>query len=103
MAGAITTGQVGCRRGAPGGGRLLAEPPRVHTFGSMSPDRVPAAEQARTGHSWIDEISDEECMEIFWLYVDPPEPFLAAYPPQLLGAAMRYALRAVVGEGAKIT
>jgi hypothetical protein len=34
-------------------------------------------------------------MEIFWLYVDPPEVFLESHPPELLGAAMRYALRAV--------
>lgn len=44
---------------------------------------------------WIDELSDQQCMEIFWLYVDPPEPFLKAHPPELLGAAMRYALREV--------
>lgn len=44
---------------------------------------------------WIDTLSDEQCMEIFWLYVDPPEPFLEAHPPALLGAAMRYALRQV--------
>ena len=44
---------------------------------------------------WIDEISDEQCMEIFWLYVDPPEPFLESHPPALLGQAMRYALKQV--------
>ena len=32
------------------------------------------------GASWIDELSDEQCMEIFWLYVDPPEEFLSAHP-----------------------
>lgn len=48
-----------------------------------------------TGTDWIDELADEQCMEIFWLYVDPPEPFLAAHPPALLGSAMRYALRTV--------
>lgn len=47
------------------------------------------------GTAWIDALSDEQCMEIFWLYVDPPEPFLAAHPPALLGQAMRYALRQV--------
>ena len=47
------------------------------------------------GLDWIDELSDEQCMEIFWLYVDPPEPFLAAHPPALLGQAMRYALKQV--------
>ncbi len=48
-----------------------------------------------TGTEWIDELSDEQCMEIFWLYVDPPEPFLQSYPPELLGQAMRFALREV--------
>ena len=50
------------------------------------------------GTRWIDELSDEACMEIFWLYVDPPEPFLEAHPPALLGQAMRYALRQVAAE-----
>lgn len=45
---------------------------------------------------WIDELTDSQCMEIFWLYVDPPEEFLQRYPPALLGQAMRYALREVV-------
>ena len=45
---------------------------------------------------WIDQLTDEQCMEIFWLYVDPPEPFLEAHPPKLLGMAMRYALREVL-------
>lgn len=49
--------------------------------------------------SWIDDLTDEECMEVFWLYVDPPEPFLEAHPPALLGAAMRYALRRVAEYG----
>jgi len=55
-----------------------------------------------TGIDWIDELSDEQCMEIFWLYVDPPEPFLQSHPPELLGQAMRFALREVassLGEG----
>ena len=62
----------------------------------MIADRHSAAGAPSTDPSWIDEISDEECMEVFWLYVDPPEPFLKAHPPALLGAAMRYALRAVM-------
>jgi hypothetical protein len=53
---------------------------------------------AATGTDWIDELSDEQCMEIFWLYVDPPEPFLQAYPPELLGQAMRFALREVAAS-----
>lgn len=47
------------------------------------------------GTAWIDELSDEQCMEIFWLYVDPPEAFLQSHPAPLLGAAMRHALRLV--------
>jgi len=57
---------------------------------SLHPDQPPA--------DWIDRLTDEQCMEIFWLYVDPPEPFLAAYPPALLGSAMRYALRRVADQ-----
>jgi hypothetical protein len=49
----------------------------------------------QSGTNWIDELSDSQCMEIFWLYVDPPEPFLEAHPPALLGQAMRFALRKV--------
>ena len=48
-----------------------------------------------TGVAWIDDLTDEQCMEIFWLYVDPPGPFLESHPPELLGAAMRFALRRV--------
>lgn len=47
------------------------------------------------GTGWIDELTDDQCMEIFWLYVEPPEPFLERHSPALLGEAMRYALRAV--------
>jgi len=54
---------------------------------TLRPDRSP--------ENWIDELSDEQCMEIFWLYVDPPEPFLEAHPPALLGQAMRLALKQV--------
>ncbi len=50
------------------------------------------------GTDWIDAMPDAECLEIFWLYVDPPEPFLASYPPELLGAAMRRALREVAAR-----
>jgi hypothetical protein len=45
--------------------------------------------------AWIDAMTDAQCMEVFWLYVDPPEPFLAQYSPRLLGAAMRRALREI--------
>jgi hypothetical protein len=50
--------------------------------------------------AWIDAMTDAECAEVFWLYVDPPEPFLAKYPPQLLGVAMRTALRAIAQASA---
>ena len=50
------------------------------------------------GSDWIDELSDAQCMEIFWLLVDPPEQFLDAHPPGLLGQAMRHALRTIVRE-----
>jgi len=47
---------------------------------------------------WVDALSDDQCMEIFWLYVDPPEPFLESHPPALLGQAMRFALRQVLED-----
>lgn len=50
------------------------------------------------GTDWIDQLTDSQCMEVFWLYVDPPEPFLARFPPALLGAAMRHALRQVAAR-----
>ena len=50
------------------------------------------------GSDWIDELTDSQCAEVFWLYVDPPEPFLARYPPALLGQALRYALRQVAAQ-----
>ena len=56
-----------------------------------------------TNADWIDELSDSQCMEIFWLYVDPPEPFLEAHHPALLGQAMRYALRQVATEAERST
>ena len=56
---------------------------------------MPVEADQAAGADWIDALTDEQCMEIFWLYVDPPEPFLAAHPPALLGQAMRYALREV--------
>ena len=51
-----------------------------------------------SGTDWIDDLEDEQCMEIFWLYVDPPEPFLKRYPPALLGQALRYALKQVAAS-----
>jgi hypothetical protein len=65
--------------------------------GSSGREGAPGPE----GTDWIDTLSDEQCMEIFWLYVDPPEEFLRSHPPELLGRAMRYALRLVAGEVAR--
>ncbi len=56
---------------------------------------APPLRPGQSGTDWIDELTDSQCMEVFWLYVDPPEPFLAKFPPALLGAAMRHALRQV--------
>jgi hypothetical protein len=53
-----------------------------------------------SGTDWIDQLTDSQCMEVFWLYVDPPEPFLARYPAALLGRAMRHALRQVAAHAA---
>ena len=50
------------------------------------------------GTEWIEELSDEQCMEIFWLLVDPPDDFLNAHAPRLLGQAMRHALHTIVRE-----
>jgi hypothetical protein len=45
-----------------------------------------------TGTDWIEDLTDSQCAEVFWLYVDPPEPFLERFPPALLGRALRQAL-----------
>ena len=63
------------------------------TSDSPPPSSAPRADA--TDCDWIDDLSDAQCMEIFWLYVEPPEPFLRSYPQQLLGQAMRYALHQV--------
>ena len=55
----------------------------------LSPDMPP-------GTSWIDALTDEQCKEIFWLYVENADEFLAEHPAPLLGAAMRYALRTIL-------
>jgi hypothetical protein len=59
---------------------------------------MPEFRPDESGVEWIDDLTDAQCMEIFWLYVDPPEAFLSRHPPALLGVALRYALRAVVRE-----
>jgi hypothetical protein len=60
---------------------------------------TPALTPQEDGFAWIEQLSDEQCKEIFWLYVDPPEPFLARFPAALLGEAMRYALRTIAATG----
>ncbi len=47
------------------------------------------------GTEWIDDLTDDQCLEVFWLYVESPEEFFAKYPKPLLGQALRYALRRV--------
>ncbi len=61
----------------------------------MEPRPAPDVQPHEPGTAWIDQLADEQCMEILWLYVDPPEPFLKAHPPALLGRALRYALHRV--------
>lgn len=48
-----------------------------------------------SGTDWIEDLTDSQCAEVFWLYVDPPEPFLEKFPPALLGRALRQALHEV--------
>lgn len=48
------------------------------------------------GSDWIDDLTDDQCLEVFWLYLESPDEFFARYPKPLLGQALRYALRAVV-------
>jgi len=51
-----------------------------------------------TGADWIDELTDDQCLEVFWLYVESPEDFFAKHPKPLLGQALRYALRRVFAD-----
>jgi len=48
------------------------------------------------GAAWIDSLTDDQCLEVFWLYLEDPEAFFARYPKALLGQALRYALREVI-------
>lgn len=59
---------------------------------------APIIETDPSDFAWIEDLTDEQCMEVFWLYVDPPEPFLAQHPPALLGQALRHALRQVLAS-----
>ncbi len=49
-----------------------------------------------SGTEWIDQLTDDQCLEVFWLYLEDPETFFARHPKPLLGQALRYALRAIV-------
>ncbi|WP_372719178.1 hypothetical protein [Immundisolibacter sp.] len=64
----------------------------------LSPSSPPPPSPDEPGTDWIDDLTDEQCREVFWLYVDPPEEFLQRYPPSLLGQALRYALREVARQ-----
>lgn len=75
-------------------------PPFRFTLAHADP-RMTITPDLPAGSSWIDELSDEQCMEIFWLYVEPPEEFLRSHSARLLGAAMRYALHVILEDGAR--
>ena len=62
----------------------------------MSPvDRILPYEP---GTAWIDDLTDDQCLEIFWLYLENPDEFFAQHPKPLLGKALRYALREIFKE-----
>lgn len=48
------------------------------------------------GTAWIDDLTDDQCLEILWLYLENPDEFFAKHPKRLLGTALRYALRQVI-------
>ena len=50
---------------------------------------------SEVGSDWIDDLSDDQCLEVLWLYLEDPDAFFARYPKPLLGQALRYALRQV--------
>ena len=50
------------------------------------------------GSDWIDDLTDDQCLEVYWLYLESPDEFFARYPKPLLGQALRYALREVMKE-----
>jgi len=65
---------------------------------SLDEPDVPLSPQAPPGTAWIDDLTDEQCMEILWLYIENAEAFFARYPAALLGAATRHALRLVARD-----
>jgi hypothetical protein len=52
-----------------------------------------------SGLAWIDDLTDDQCLEVYWLYLEEPDEFFKKYPKALLGQALRYALRALVQAG----
>lgn len=52
------------------------------------------------GADWIDELTDDQCLEVLWLYLESPDDFFAKHPKPLLGQALRYALRRVYAGAA---
>ena len=52
-----------------------------------------------SGSAWIEELTDDQCLEVFWLYLESPEEFFGKYPKPLLAKALRYALRAIIATG----
>ena len=54
------------------------------------------------GSDWIDNLTDDECLEVFWLYLESPDEFFARYPKPLLGQALRYALRHVIATSGPV-
>jgi hypothetical protein len=55
-------------------------------------------EPIANGTGWIDELTDDQCLEVLWLYLDDPDTFFAEHPKRLLGQALRYALKKVAEE-----
>lgn len=58
----------------------------------MADDIVPYED----GVDWIDTLTDDQCLEVFWLYLEDPDAFFARHPKALLGQALRYALKEVI-------
>ena len=46
-----------------------------------------------SGTAWIEDLTDDQCLEVFWLYLEAPEEFFGKYPKPLIAQALRYTLR----------
>jgi len=44
---------------------------------------------------WIEQMSDDECVEVLRLYAESAEELVSRHGAPLIAAAVRYALRAV--------